>query len=323
MASEAAPKSQFDTTPLDSLDTVPLQFREISADDDTYIAFGGAKTVHLETRRWANEGAVIFATRGSDNEQVAIKAFLGAQTRYPELRAGELHRVIAALSEEEQTTLLQDSPEARAAWVDRLADHENIHGHNLNLLTAESFRILASGPAVTVAARKACPDSGVKLVGYGFLSKEGEMTTTLEGSSPKVLSHEEGFPVVVTEYVPGELLYMSESALSIEGTVPIGMADKETYLKYEQEVDGMKRSLRDSGYTDYDVEVMLNPETGTLHLMDLGQIHPNSIESISQVIDAIINIYDLPPVVVRMLANEYWHALRERSEEILSKEDNV
>lgn len=293
------------------LEDVPEEFRVLNGSDgSSYVVFGASKAKHLQ--RSANEAATLFAIR-NENDQVAIKIFLGWQTFFPEVKAAQFYDEILAIPEADREKFLVDTPENRAFWGNRFNQHDFGEGYMANILTSESFVHLLAGPAVTLATMRLVKENQLELLGYGFVSNSGRVAVTDQGHAPEFMRYEDGHPALVTRYITDLILLDDRVELSPYLPSPPGVASLETYQKFKLNTEAVRKNLRDAGFTDYDVEVYLDPKTNKIYIMDLGQIIPFTVESIDSCIAAVIDMYNLPEMFVRMLANKYWEDLKQHT----------
>lgn len=294
----------------EGLEHVPEEFKVLyRSDGSTYAVFGASKGKHLE--RSANEAATLFATKNGE-DQVAIKIFLGWQTLFPEVKAAQFHDEILAIPEAEREKLLIDTPENRLFWADRFSQHDFGEGYKADILTAESFVHLLAGPAVTLAAMRLMKENQLELLGYGFVSNKGELTMTDHGRAQRFMRYEDGHPALMTRYIQNLVLLDDSVERSPQLPPPPGVASLEIYKKYKLEATVARKKLIEAGFTDYDVEVYLDSQTSRVYIMDLGQVIPFTKESVDSCIFAVIDMYNLPEMFVRMLANKYWEDLKKR-----------
>lgn len=286
------------------LKDVPEEYRLITSQEgDRYEVFGASKAKHLH--RNANEAVTLFAIRNG-GEKVAIKIFLGWQTLFPEVKASQFHDEILKIPEDERAKRLEDTPENRKFWVDRFAQHDFGGEYRQNILTAESFSHLLAGPAVSMATMRLVSDCQLALVGYGFITTKGRLAVTSEGNAPEFMRFEDGHPVLVTKYVDGLVLLDDIIERSPQQSLSPGVADLKIFQENQVRIRSAKESLVKAGFTTTDIEVYLNLHEDRIVMMDFGQVMPVSKEAVSACIQSIVQIYNLPEMFVKMLANKYW-----------------
>ena len=119
--------------------------------------------------------------------------------------------------------------------------------------------------------------------------------------------------ILTAGYLRGTMRYIDKFVLlddiverSPQQSSPPGVADLKVFQENKVRANTAKESLSKAGFTTTDIEVYLNLHENSIIIMDLGQVMPVSKEAVSACIQSIVQMYNLPEIFVKMLANKYW-----------------